>query len=153
MTAELGTSDTICEIVRGEFVSPLELRVLAESPNYRLCHSYEAVFVVDKRDGSVHPAGDHYGDPAVGIITPDERWFCTGGEGVLCFSLDGTLLSFFRDGPPPDVSPAVSTAWFVRELVCEGSDNLVVSFDAEEHGTWTIDLATATPTRRGSSAA
>ena len=122
--------------------------MLAESTNYTLGHSYESVFVVDKRDGSVRPAGDHYGDPSIGIVTQDERWFCTGGEGVQCFALDGTLLTFFREGQPSAGAPTIATAWFVRDLVLTSRNSLEVSFDLDELGTWTIDLSTACVTRQ-----
>jgi hypothetical protein len=122
-----------------------KLHTLAESTNYLLCHSYEYAYVIDKRDGVKRDAGDHYGDPKVGLISPDETWFCTGGEGVQCFRLDGTLRSFFRerDGPSPET-------WFVRSMTQRSDDVVTVFFDVKEGGVrvWDIQLFTAQVTER-----
>ena len=119
-----------------------DLQVLAESAHFRLEHSYEDVRVVDKRDGSVLPAGDHYGDPGVGVITADEQWFCSGGEGVLCLSRAGVMLSFFRERGVGAASGPVAT-WFVHDMVESAPNHLRVVFDDAAHGIWMIDLATA----------
>ena len=119
-----------------------DLRVLAESAHFRLEHSDESVFVVDKRDGTVRPAGDHYGDPGVGVITADEQWFCSGGEGVQCLSRSGVFLSFFRQRAPGE-APTRNAVWFVHALSESAPGQLRVVFDRHEHGIWMIDLATA----------
>ena len=116
-----------------------DLRVLCETGRWRLGHSYESVVVVDKRDGRAWDAGDHYGDPAVGVITRDERWFCSGGEGVQCFALDGTLLSFFRSDGRGGAGPR---PWFVETLAEVEPGVLEVTFDEAALGTWTITLPT-----------
>jgi len=119
-----------------------DMRVLAESAHFILGHSNEAVWVVDKRDGSREPAGEHVGDPGVGVISADEQWFCSGGEGVQCLSRSGVFLSFFRQRAPGE-PPSRSAVWFVHALSESASDQLRVVFDRHEHGIWTIDLATA----------
>jgi hypothetical protein len=123
-------------------VASSDLRVLAESANFRLEHSFESVYVVDKRDGNAQPAGDHYGDPGVGLITADEQWFCSGGEGVQCLSRSGVLLSFFRGRGGVDPA-AQSATWFVHAMTESAPQRLRVVFDEAEHGIWNIDLATA----------
>jgi hypothetical protein len=123
-------------------VASNEMRVLAESAHYRLEHAFEQVFVVDKRDGTRQLAGDHYGDPGVGVITADEQWFCSGGEGVQCLSRAGVFLSFFRQRAPGE-APAQNAVWFVHDLTESAPGQLRVVFDRHEHGIWTIDLATA----------
>jgi hypothetical protein len=72
-------------------------RVLAESPRILLVHEFEQVFVVDREAGFRHQAGDHYGDPAFGVIAPDESWAATGGEGVVVWQSDGRISEFLRD--------------------------------------------------------
>ena len=119
-----------------------DLRVLAESSNFLLSHAAESVYVVDKRDGSTWAAGEHVGDPGVGLITADEQWFCSGGEGVQCLSRSGVLLSFFRGRASADAS-AQTAVWFVHGLSESAPGQLRVVFDHHEHGIWMIDLATA----------
>ena len=123
-------------------MEPNDLRVLAESAHFLLGHSDESVWVVDKRDGSARPAGDHYGDPGVGVITADEQWFCSGGEGVQCLSQSGVFLSFFRGRSSADVATQ-SAVWFVHDMTECSPQHLRVVFDDHQHGIWTIDLATA----------
>jgi len=123
-------------------VRTTDLRVLAESANYLLSHAAESVYVVDKRDGATRVAGNHMGDPSVGLITADERWFCSGGEGVQCLSQAGVMLSFFRGRASAAVS-AQSAVWFVHDLSESAPGQLRVVFDHHEHGIWMIDLAAA----------
>jgi len=123
-------------------MSTRDLRVLAESAHFLLSHAAESVYVVDKRDGSTRLAGDHHGDPGVGVITADEQWFCSGGEGVQCLSRAGVFLSFFRQRAPGE-APAHNAVWFVHGLSESAPGQLRVVFDRHEHGIWTIDLATA----------
>ena len=115
-----------------------------------LAHSYESVFVIDKRDGSKRVAGDHYGDPSAGLITPDERWFVSVGEGVQCFSSNGRLLTFFRRGYPPlDSVASTVPAWFMSAVELDPEHRLRVLVDpaSEEASTWTIDLEAETVVR------
>ncbi len=121
---------------------PSDLHVLAESANFRLEHSYEDVFVVDKRDGTTRPAGDHCGDPGVGVITADEQWFCSGGEGVQCLSQSGVFLTLFRGRGTVDPAAQQAT-WFVHAMSESAPQHLRVVFDKAEHGIWIVDLATA----------
>ena len=117
-------------------------RVLAESARFRLERSFESVYVVDKRDGSAQPAGEHYGDAGVGVITADEQWFCSGGEGVQCLSRAGVQLSFFRGRGGVDPA-AQSATWFVHAMSERAPQQLRVVFEEAEHGVWIVDLATA----------
>ncbi|MFL6626390.1 MAG: hypothetical protein ACJ8G1_08080 [Vitreoscilla sp.] len=123
-------------------MSTTDLRVLAESAHFLLSHAAESVYVVDKRDGSTRVAGQHVGAPGVGLITADEQWFCSGGEGVQCLSQAGVMLSFFRGRTSAD-SAAQSAVWFVHDLSESAPGQLRVVFDHHEHGIWLIDLAAA----------
>ncbi len=125
------------------------LRSLAESSNFMLAHSYESVFVVDKRDGSRRAAGDHYGDPTAGLITPDERWFVSVGEGVQCFSVEGQLLTFFRRGHPPFGLASGKPAWFADAVVLGDAHTVRVTIDLNsgESSEWAIDLNTKAVTK------
>lgn len=119
-----------------------KLRHLAESQNFVLAHSYESVVVVDRRNGSVRQAGDHYGDPTDGLITPDEYWFVSVGEGVQCFAADGRLLTFFRRGHPPLGPGSDLPAWFVSSVDLTAAHTLRVTIDQNSDDTseWAIDL-------------
>ena len=125
------------------------LRLLAESTNFMLAHNYESVVVVDKRDGSTRNAGDHYGDPIAGLITPDERWFVSVGEGVQCFSAEGRLLTFFRRGHPPFDPTSETSAWFSDAVVLSDTHTLRVTIDPNsvESSVWQIDLITGIVTK------
>jgi hypothetical protein len=125
------------------------LRRLAESKNFLLAHSFESVVVIDKRDGSTRDAGDHYGDPVAGLITPDERWYVSAGEGVQCFSAEGTLLTFFRRGTPPLGPESAMPAWFVSSVNLNAAQTLIVTFEPNDCDApeWAIDLDTATVTK------
>jgi hypothetical protein len=117
-------------------------RVLAESGHFVLGHVAESVHVVDKRDGAILPAGEHAGEPGVGLIAADEQWFCSGGEGVQCLARSGVFLSFFRERAPGRTS-AQAAVWFVHDLSESAPGRLRVVFDQHVHGIWFIDLATA----------
>src|SRR5581483_9226391 len=81
--------------------APHKLHPLAESAHYLLGHERETVLLIEKASGSRTAVGNHFGDPQAGVVTPDEAWFVSGGEGVLCHRLNGELLTFFRAGHPP----------------------------------------------------
>lgn len=121
-----------------------EFHKLAESTNYLLCHSYESVFVVDKRDGVRRLAGDHYGDPVFGSISPDETRFYSGGEGIQCYQLDGTLQSFFRDG----THSSPEKTWFVRTAISRAFDVVIVFFEEDSSSVWDLHLPTTRLTQR-----
>jgi len=122
---------------------------LAESPNFLLVHSYESVFVVDRRDGSTQDAGDHYGDPTTGLVTSDEQWFVSVGEGVQCLSAEGKLLTFFRRGHPPLGLELAASAWHVSavELVATHRLRVTIDLNSMESSDWAIDLDTGAVTQ------
>lgn len=125
------------------------LRTLAESANFTLAHSYESVVVIDKRDGRKRDAGDHYGDPEAGLITPDERWFVSVGDGVQCLCADGRLVTFFHQGRPPLDRLPGKLAWTVTAVDLAGDHTLriVVDPDSDEASEWLIDLDAEVVTR------
>ena len=75
-------------------------KILAESQNFVLGHTYETAILLEKANGVEIAVADHYGDPTVGLISSDECWFVTAGEGLQCFSKKHGLLTFFRSGFP-----------------------------------------------------
>lgn len=114
------------------------MRVLADSPHFLLGHEWENVILVDKLTGNGKSIGSHYGDPKIGLISPDEAWFVTGGEGVLCHRLAQGSFSFLRDGP--------DNTYFVHSMRFEGPLVLRVLIDpwSNKASVWQIDLATTT---------
>lgn len=125
------------------------LRTLAESQNFVLAHSYESVFVIDKRDGKKRDSGDHYGDPVAGLITPDERWFVSVGEGVQCLCSDGRLVTFFHRGrPPSDGVPAkVASSVSAVHLASDHTLRITVDSNSDETSEWLINLDAEAVTR------
>jgi hypothetical protein len=79
-------------------------RILAESKHFVVGHLFEQAFVIRKSDGTEHPAGDHYGDPSVALIAPDESWFLVGGEGLTFFNPHVGVLEFLRPTPTNEVT-------------------------------------------------
>lgn len=77
---------------------PETIVTLAESPRFLLRHSYESVVLLDKITNTTYNLGEHYGDPEIGLIAPDESWFVTAGEGLLYFDFTRGLQVFFRSG-------------------------------------------------------
>ena len=96
------------------------------------------MFLIDRRTKREHRIGDHYGDPAVAAISPDEQWFVTGGEGVIAFSLQSGEHEFFR-------RPAL----FVHSLRFADARHVRVLIDpwSDEASVWTIDLDAMTTTK------
>jgi hypothetical protein len=130
-------------------VADSTLHTLAESQNFLLAHSYESVVVIDKRDGKRREAGDHYGDPEAGLITPDERWFVSVGEGVQCFRADGRLVTFFRRGRPPLDISSTEAAWSVSavDLASDHTLRVVIDPSSDRASEWLINLDTEVVTR------
>lgn len=124
-------------------------RFLAESSRFILGHSYETVIVVNKIDGSEFSAGEHYGDPKVGLITPDESWFVTAGEGLQCFSIQRSLVTFFRRGRVPLGPEATEPAWFVHSARLESQHLVRVLIDpwSAFSSVWQVDLDTLSLSR------
>ena len=125
------------------------LRALAESQNFVLAHSYESVVVIDKRDGKKRDAGDHYGDPVAGLITPDERWFVSVGEGVQCLCADGRLVKFFHRGRPPSdgVLSKVASSVSAVHLTSDHTLRITVDSNSDETSEWLINLDAGVVTR------
>jgi hypothetical protein len=118
------------------------LHVLAESRQFVLGNSYESVVVVRKADSSQFAAGEHYGDPKVGLISPSEEWFVTGGEGLLCYSVSAGLQSFFRQGCPPVPAGTKVRYWPVHSARFESESVVRVLIDpwSEYASVWELDL-------------
>lgn len=72
--------------------------ILAQSEHYVLRNLYEACELLHRQSNKITDVGDHYGDPACGIIAPDETWCITGGEGVILWTRTGKSWTGFR--PP-----------------------------------------------------
>jgi hypothetical protein len=117
-------SSGTCIVIHGN-----RIRTLAESPRFVLGHSFESVWVVSKENGRQHQAGSHHGDPTVGLITQDEEWFVTGGEGLQCYSLRKGLFTFFRHGTAPLDHHSTGLCWHVHDAKLEASDVVRVLID------------------------
>ena len=74
------------------------IQILAESTNFELQAQYEDIVLVRKSDEIEFDLGSHYGDAKVGLISPDENWFITAGEGLLYFDFNHGLKHFLRSG-------------------------------------------------------
>jgi hypothetical protein len=97
-------------------------RILAESTHFVVGHVFEEALIIRKEDGREFPAGDHYGDPSVALIAPDESWFLVGGEGLTFFDTRVGVLEFLRPRPTDGESEVT-----VRY---ESADGQVSSFEA-----------------------
>jgi len=118
------------------------LTLLAHSPGYLLGHRYESVEVLPRSGGEPFGAGDHWGDPRQGLITPDEAWFVTLGEGIQCFSLAQGLHSFFRRGTQPHAPQEVLDAWDMHSIELVSSSMVQIRVDHRGVSTtfWRLDL-------------
>ncbi|MCR5890130.1 hypothetical protein LRS06_20600 [Hymenobacter sp. J193] len=59
-----------------------ELRVLDETPEFLLGHSFEDAILIRKRNGEHVLEDDFYGDPACGYISRTHKWAVVAGEHV-----------------------------------------------------------------------
>lgn len=67
---------------------------LASSSGFRLWHDYEVVWLETARTQVV--AGDHYGDPAYGLIDEANGWCASFGEGAICYWLQEPFRAYQR---------------------------------------------------------
>lgn len=117
-------------------------QTLAESPHFILGHSYETVSVVNREDSVTFLAGEHYGDPGCGLITEDEAWFVTAGEGIQCYSSHTGLLTFFRRGFSPIETQFSEPSWHVHSITLESLHVIRVLIDpwSKHASVWRLDL-------------
>lgn len=117
-------------------------KILAESTHFTLGHAYESVSVIYKANGLSFLAGQHYGDPVSGLITPDEVWFVTAGEGLQCYSHESGLQAFFREGFAPLAEQSSELCWHVHSVRLESSRLLRVLIDpwSKFASVWQLDL-------------
>jgi hypothetical protein len=73
------------------------MRTLAESPNYILWNDYETVYLRRKLSSEDIELGYHYGDTCCGLISPEEKWFLAGGEGLSYFDFTRGSVELMRD--------------------------------------------------------
>src|SRR5688572_15247653 len=90
--------------------------ILAESKHLLLVHEFESVFLIDRVTTAKSDAGDHYGDPTVGIIGPDESWAASGGEGVIVWRRTGTQEHLRRGHIPADTDLQMGEFFAVTHL-------------------------------------
>lgn len=121
------------------------MRELVRTAGYAIRAEFEDVEVVGLRCGTRWSLGDHYGDASCAVITPDERWFVSGGYGITCRRLDSGILHFFRPGTPP-VWPCefggAPDAAFVRDLRVGPDGSVLVLVDpwSEFASIWRLGL-------------
>jgi hypothetical protein len=139
-------ADTGGILLKGVEAAPPVVHPLAESDRYLLGHIRESVLLVDKVAGTKAVIGHHTDDPQAGLITPDEQWAISGGEGVLCQRRDGEQRVFFRPGHPPDAQPldaGAPPAIFVHDLRLDnhGKVRVLLRPWAPYASVWQIDPA------------
>jgi hypothetical protein len=66
--------------------------ILAESDNYKITHSYEAVYL-NFSNRKIY-IGDFYGDPRGAIIDKNGKWLITFGEGLILYYLREPFLQY-----------------------------------------------------------
>jgi hypothetical protein len=118
--------------------------ILAESFSHLLVHEFEDVFVIDRATGARSAAGDHYGDPSIGIIAPDESWVATGGEGVIVWR-SGRIDEYLRrDHIPADTELRPGEFFAVTELKLDGPSRLRIQVDPMSRlaAEWLLDIET-----------
>ena len=127
----------------------MPFRILATSESFVLGHLCESVEVINMNDNSIVDAGDHYGEPMVGLITPDERWFITGGEGLQCYSAETGLIRYFHRGCPPLAADCPEWFWFVHGARLESPHvvRILINPWCEFASVWQLDLDTGLLTR------
>jgi hypothetical protein len=91
-------------------------------------HSWEDAYLIEKATGHRHEVGSHYGDPACGLIGPDETWCLTGGEGLVYFGLEHGIREFLRPDHPPDCPGQKYSA--VVSLRLESISTVLVELEA-----------------------
>ena len=123
------------------------MKILSESKSFILCHEYEDVFLKDKRNGATHDLGNHYGDPRVGLISPDENWFITAGEGVLYFDFERGLREYLREGFKDNFGK--DGCAFIHSARIESSDSVRILIDpwSEHASTWVLSISSLTVTK------
>ena len=116
------------------------LKTLAESKNFLLCHEFEQVYVIDKVGHQRLKAGDHYGDPTCGIISRDECWFATGGQGVVVFTFRGGVQSYLR---------SIDSTFQISAMRLESRDDLRILVDpwSDVASVWRLNPETAELTK------
>jgi hypothetical protein len=100
------------------------------------------VEVLRKKDGLLLPAGDHCGDPALGLIASDESWFISAGEGLQCYSIREGLFTFFRRGHPPIAADSLEHCWWVHGARLEALHSVRILIDPWSgfSSVWRLDL-------------
>jgi len=113
--------------------STSSLRLLAESTRYVLGHSHEQVYVIEKPSGAPQRAGDHYGDPACGLIGPGDTWFLAGGEGLTLFTFRDGVVELLRGSSEADT-------YFVKQmrLEQEGTVRILVDPWSDKASVWRL---------------
>jgi hypothetical protein len=103
------------------------------------------VSLTSKSSDQALAIGDHHGDPTMGLVTADEVWFITAGEGLQCYSRASGLLTFFRRGHSPLAAPGSAAAWNVHDARLEGERVVRVLIDpwSEFASVWRVDLRDA----------
>ena len=115
---------------------------------FQIWHDYE--YALLHWEGGSLPLGDHYGDPACALLSPDHGWCVIGGEGIVVFdfggpfsrndppSLDGCSSAelWRRENPPSDSTPC----WFVSELAVIDPEHVRAVIDGQ--GSVEVNLRT-----------
>ena len=133
--------------------------ILDETENFLLTSKAENVEILNKNTGEVFAAGDHYGDPTCGAISADERWYISGGEGLIFSAFSGERICAFRGAKRCtlmekfEIQSEGGTDWlnsknaddtfFVHALKVENSDRIRILLDpwSEYASVWLLEIA------------
>lgn len=123
------------------------MRVLDESNDFTLYHDYENVYLLNKRTQEKYSLGSHYGDPKSGLISPEQDWFITIGEGLLYFDFQRGLKSLFRSDFP-DFFGKDSSA-YIHAVRYEPDSGVKILLDpwSDYASTWLLNLETLEVTK------
>lgn len=106
--------------------------ILDETADYRLSGNYETVVILNKITRKERALKSHYGDPARGIISPDQDWVICGGKGVNLHFIESEVSHDFL--AESDIhTMRLDSPKTVRILVDPWSD---------QNSTWMLDIET-----------
>ncbi|WP_295801762.1 hypothetical protein [Mucilaginibacter sp.] len=108
-------------------------RVLYETDQLILGHEFEYAYLIWKKGSKETNMGDFYGDPSCGLISENNDWCLVGGETLVVWKNDGTVLPVVDDGLRW-ISELRQTAPYEAELLIDPY--------SEKGAVWKLNIAT-----------
>ena len=112
-------------------------RLLAESSNYYISGECESAYLYRKKDDSrVCLVGDHYGDPAGAVISPDEKFCVTFGCGVIVYLLREPYADYAYDVSSPswyEFGRGPEDVSWIESVTLQGSTLILKDETGQEH--------------------